>query len=240
MKVFKTFLPLLANLRLSIDTRMDPAISFAVDASRKAQVSAFGRPPVSLNFTPAFHMQITPSLPSGWPVMQKSNQLDLGTVLQTETGNAIVCDDLGTIMQAGPCNGLFLRLPSVLPVAGAIQQKEEESLKQLIDGILNEYTQSERVGAMYVTMHEIAQFLPGIASFLISRGFAYHHYAASFPRGDSGSRNEHVYYKWCRRGAKDMVPAYATSIEGAAAVLLSPDETMVLLVKVSVRSPYNS
>jgi hypothetical protein len=238
MKVFKTFLPktflpLLANLRLSIDMSMDPAITFALDPSRKAQVSAFGKPPVAFNFTPAFHMQITPSLPAGWPVMRKGNQLDPGSVFQTETGNAIVCDDLGTIMQAGPYSALFLRLPSVLPVAGSVQQKEEQSLKTLIESVLKEYSESERVGAMYVTMHEIAHFLPGIASFLISRGFSYHHYGASFPRGDSGSRNEHIYYKWCRCGAKDMVPAYATSIEGAAAVLLSPDETMVLLVKVS-------
>ncbi len=49
------------------------------------------------------------------------------------------------------------------------------------------------------------------------------------PLEDAGTRNEHVYYKWCSAG-KDMVPGFATSIEGSSALLLSPDESDILLV----------
>ena len=39
-----------------------------------------------------------------------------------------------------------------------------------------------------------------------------------------------VYYRWLGDPAHDMVPGYATSIEGVGALVLSPDETKVLLV----------
>ena len=195
----RSFFPILANLRFGVEQRMDPSIIFSLDQSRTTCVSAFGKPPISLGFKAAFRMQLTPSLPPNWPLMQNSPRLDLGSAVQTETGNAVVCDEIGTIAQSGPFNALFLRLPAVLPVAGVVQQKEQESIKLLIDQFLAKYSEFEKVGAMYVTIHETVHFLPVVAAHLLSRGFAHHHFGASFPRGDRGSRNEHVYYKWYLR-----------------------------------------
>jgi 8-oxo-dGTP pyrophosphatase MutT (NUDIX family) len=152
-------------------------------------------------------------------------------VIQSENGNAIVCDDFGTIMQAGPYNDLYVRLSSARAVGEEDLKSELASLKELLDTILSKYSEFDYAGAMFVTMHETALFLPYIVAHLNSLGFAYHHYGASFPRKDSRSRNEHIYYKWCRAGSRDMVPAYATSIEGVAALVLSPDESSVLLAK---------
>ena len=45
-----------------------------------------------------------------------------------------------------------------------------------------------------------------------------------------GGAPEIVYYRWPEACGHDMVPEYATSIEGVTAVMLSPDMTKVLLV----------
>ena len=200
---------------------------FALGVSREIQVEAFGNPSVALEFKPSFCKQLTPFLPSGWH-LDRANLPKCGSVVQSENGNAVVCDDLGTIIQAGPYHALFVRLPSALVVG---EEDVKAGLKDLLETILSKYSQLNTAGAMYVTIHETALFLPHIVAHLNSLGFAYHHFSASFPRTDIGSRNEHIYYKWCRAGSKDMVPAYATSIEGAAAIVLSPDESSVLLVK---------
>mmetsp|Transcript_22292 Transcript_22292/g.31167 ORF Transcript_22292/g.31167 Transcript_22292/m.31167 type:complete len:221 (-) Transcript_22292:175-837(-) len=42
---------------------------------------------------------------------------------------------------------------------------------------------------------------------------------------------EMIWYKWTRTDVADRVPAYATSIEGGGAIVLSPDMKQALLVK---------
>ena len=39
-----------------------------------------------------------------------------------------------------------------------------------------------------------------------------------------------MYYRWNGDAAHDMVPAYSTSIEGVGGLVLSPDESKVLLI----------
>jgi len=79
-------------------------------------------------------------------------------------------------------------------------------------------------------------------SWLASQGFRFHHYRppghgdtappASAAEGapvDLGSA-EFVYYCWPGPPETDMIPSYATGVEGATALMFSPDETKVLLV----------
>ena len=54
-----------------------------------------------------------------------------------------------------------------------------------------------------------------------SRGYRFYHYHPD--------TNEMIWYKWCT-ALPDLVPAYATSIEGGAVLVLSPDRSQVLLV----------
>ena len=79
--------------------------------------------------------------------------------------------------------------------------------------------------AVYVGLPELAAD-PDTIRTLYARGFRYHHYHAA----SSADKAEHVYYKWAGDPKDDLVPAYATSAEGVSAVLLSPDESKVLLV----------
>ena len=82
---------------------------------------------------------------------------------------------------------------------------------------------------------------------LVSQNFQYHHYRppghdetptnqadgsladGSLAYHDEGTA-EFVYYCWPGSPESDIVPSYATSIEGATALIFSPDGSKVLLV----------
>jgi 8-oxo-dGTP pyrophosphatase MutT (NUDIX family) len=196
---------------------------------KQIQVSILDEPFVNMSFMPSFFRQLTPSLPAEWPDTQV-HPLSVGSKVQSKTGDALVCDSFGTIMQMGPFRSIFLRL--AIEIGGKTEEMELhlEFLKRLVMGAVAQYSTLSFAGAFYVTIQETAKFLPTMVANLISLGFAFHHYGASVP-DDKGSRKEHVYYKWCSQTLKNMVPAYSTSIEGCAALLLSPDETRILLVK---------
>ena len=72
-------------------------------------------------------------------------------------------------------------------------------------------------------------------TWLTAQGFVFHHYRAPGHGDDAegGGASEFVYYCWPTGtgSADDMVPVYATSIEGVSGVLLSgATEEKVLLV----------
>lgn len=89
--------------------------------------------------------------------------------------------------------------------------------------------------AVYVGIQELS-LEPILSRLLRAHGFKYHHFrqappdGKSFGVGDGGRTGEHVYYKWHGNPNHDMVPAYSSSIEGVGGLLLSPDETRVLLI----------
>jgi len=84
--------------------------------------------------------------------------------------------------------------------------------------------------ALYVCVYELFAD-PAVLGMLREQGFRFHHFHPSTAEGrpDQMQAGEFVYYKWMGV-EEDMVPGYATSIEGAAGVILSPDEQRVLLI----------
>jgi len=86
-----------------------------------------------------------------------------------------------------------------------------------------EECEGQRKGGVYVGVpQQILALDGGILRLLLSRDYSFYNH--------HGSTNELVWYKWVRAECGDIVPKYATSIEGAGCLVLSPDEKRVLLV----------
>ena len=126
------------------------------------------------------------------------------------------------LAQLGPFGGLWLRV-------GLPQAPSRADGASLADAI-STLPASERA-ATYVCIGE-RSISPDLTETLLERGFAFHHYRQSPPDGvgDTPEHNEFVYYRFEGDAAHDMVPAYATATEGVGGVILSPDETQVLLI----------
>lgn len=81
----------------------------------------------------------------------------------------------------------------------------ELSVEQL--GALVDEAVACQKGPTYVGLPEaVAAAAPGMLATVLKRGLHFHHFHPG--------TNEFVYYKWCHPGLPDMVPGYATSIEG--------------------------
>lgn len=169
----------------------------------------------ALSYKELFRGQLAPPLPSAADA--------------TSTACGPVVFERGIGWQAGSYGSLWLRLglgPGA-PVPSA------EVLSPALDEAL---ARTEGKGAVYVGIQELA-LDPSVSTLLRQRGFRYHHFrqappeGKSFGAGASGSRTgEHVYYRWNGDPSHDMVPAYYTSIEGVGGLVLSPDESKVLLI----------
>lgn len=112
------------------------------------------------------------------------------------------------LIQAGPHRGFFFRLrcstvePSLL----------SEKLASL---------ETHAAGAIYCAIPDYL-FRGAYAEVLAMRGYKFWNYEPS--------THEMIYYRWNNTTATDKVPDYATSIEGAGLLILSPDESKILLV----------
>lgn len=105
---------------------------------------------------------------------------------------------VGTRWQRGPYASWFLRLSGV----------SDEALGDLLDESLSRASAAS--AAAFVASPQRRGLSSDAVEALLSRGFRFHHYSED---------DEFVYYAWCGAGS-DMVPAYATSIEGVSAVLV--------------------
>ena len=77
---------------------------------------------------------------------------------------------------------------------------------------------SNTKGAIFLYVDEFCLAL--VLSWIHSEKLRFHRYL----------NKQYVYYFWNVPNVEDKVPEYATSIEGAGALILSPDEAQVLLV----------
>lgn len=146
----------------------------------------------------------------------------------SETICGAVFFDQGIGYQGGAYGSLWLRLgvgDCTTPTAGTLSAAVDMAL---------EHTAGR--AAVYVGIQELS-LDPGTSGLLRQRGFKYHHFRQAppdgqlFGAGGGGWRTgEHVYYRWNGDAAHDMVPAYSTSIEGVGGLVLSPDESKVLLI----------
>lgn len=97
-----------------------------------------------------------------------------------------------------------------------IHTSEGTTPSELHEAIVEKKRTAPRSIFVYVPELNLANLLPTI----LSERLKFHHYL----------NNEYVYYFWNRTDVEDKVPEYATAIEGIAALILSPDNTEVLLV----------
>ena len=170
----------------------------------------------ALSYKELFRGQLAPPLPSS------------ADASSTESGPVVF--DRGIGWQAGAYGSLWLRL-GLGP--GAAAPTSAEVLSPALDEAL---ARTEGKAAVYVGIQELA-LDPSVSSLLRQRGFRYHHFRHAPPEGKAfgvgggGWRTgEHVYYRWNGDPSHDMVPAYCTSIEGVGGLVLSPDESKVLLI----------
>jgi len=165
-----------------------------------------------LQFKAKFRGQLSPELPPA-----------------SASETAVVRDASGISWQRGAYGSWWLRL-------GGSVARGLPTVPQL-NAALDEAIERGKVSkvAVYVGVHEL-DAEPGVTALLRARGFKYHHFAPNEPQpktdaGGSGyGVGEHIYYRWLGNPAHDMVPSYATSIEGVGALVLSPDEKKVLLI----------
>jgi len=79
--------------------------------------------------------------------------------------------------------------------------------------------------AVYVGVPDDHTLCGGIVAALRTRGFRFHHFHEEGPGSPAG---ELIYYRWAGAG-QDMVPSYATALEGIGVIVLSPERDAVLL-----------
>ena len=121
--------------------------------------------------------------------------------------------------QGGAFSSLWIRVGCEPDLVSA------SALDVLVGAALAKQCTLPKPGAVYVALSETSVDAAHVRC-LLAKGFRFYHHRTS-PEGD----DELVYYAWPDRpDYPDKVPPYATSTEGVGAILLSPDETRVLLV----------
>ena len=146
----------------------------------------------------------------------------------------------GVTLQRGPHKGIFLRV-------GCVARHPWVDLWHMLRQLVMYYLSAEKKkyknnkeeggdpykGPCIYVVVSLRAMQAIDFGWLVDKGFIFHHYREA-GHGDTvpGDGNpEFVYKSWPGEGYdEDPVPGYATSIEGAFALLLSPDSTKVLLV----------
>ena len=118
--------------------------------------------------------------------------------------------------------------------------QERRKLQERADEIAAGTTDKKYVPAAVYVIVSLRAMQAIDFGWLVNKGFAFHHYRAPGhgctplpePSTDSNAEGtaEFVYYCWPGAPEEDMVPHYATAIEGATGLCFSPDGTEVLLV----------
>ena len=160
-----------------------------------------------LDFKSTFRGQLGPPRPT-------AKALEAGT---TATGRLLSQE--GAVLQRGPFHSLWIR------VGGS--EVSTAALEDLVSNALEDQAARKVPGAVYVALDERNVASEHVRC-LHRCGFRFHHHRTST---EAAAEAEFVYYRWPDRpDYPDKVPPYATATEGVGAIVLSPDETRVLLV----------
>ena len=160
-----------------------------------------------LDFKSTFRGQLGPPRPT-------AKALEAGT---TATGRLLSQE--GAVLQRGPFHSLWIR------VGGS--EVSTAALEDLVSNALEDQAARKVPGAVYVALDERNVASEHVRC-LHRCGFRFHHHRTST---EAAAEAEYVYYRWPDRpDYPDKVPPYATATEGVGAIVLSPDETRVLLV----------
>lgn len=178
-----------------------------------------------LTFKKQYNGQLVPPRPSRDEVER----------LETPAGPLVV--HKGIVHQRGAHRGIFMRAGCIPGVHWHLMW---QTLKLYVAHHCQHQAEQQKPAAIYICVSQRCMQAIDF-TWLASRGFRFHHYrkaghgdTVALHSPDSCATAEFVYYCWPGPGgtgsANDMVPSYATSIEGATGVLLSPDEQRILLV----------
>jgi 8-oxo-dGTP pyrophosphatase MutT (NUDIX family) len=86
---------------------------------------------------------------------------------------------------------------------------------------LQQAIETQKLSAKRGIFVEVPELALGVLlTTILQNDFKFHHYL----------NGEYCYYIWNNQEIEDKVPEFATSIEGIAALVLSPDQTEILLV----------
>ena len=91
-----------------------------------------------------------------------------------------------------------------------------------LEAKIDELIVTQDKGAIWARIGEDSSCIAGAIALLKPRGFTFHHFARR--------TNEFVYLVWNNPSSSNKVPPFSTAYEGCSVVVLSPDETEVLLV----------
>ena len=194
--------PALAIAKL-LTERRQAALARPEAAAIDAAIAALGE------YKSAFSGQLAPPAPS-------AAELGAGA---TPCGSVQTLG--GVVLQRGPYGGLWLRVGCVAEVAATLAWPAAQAVAS---HVLARARESGRGGGVYFAVAEgaLAALEP---AWLKRSGFEW--YCRRPAAG--GAAAELVYACWSGSGPS-LIPAWATSVEGATAVALSPDEESVLLV----------
>lgn len=120
-----------------------------------------------------------------------------------------------TGMHGGPFSSRWLRV-----VLGDRVQEVLEAVSCAEDGAPS---------AVYVGVPDEYKHSGSLIAALRARGFRFHHFVDGNDREDGAPAGELIYYRWAGTGP-DMVPSYATALEGIGVLVLSPEKDSLLLL----------
>lgn len=166
----------------------------------------------SLEFKPEYKGQLGPAKPD-----------PSGATSATVTGPVFRCSSSSVTLQSGPFNSLWLRVQDK-----TLQSPFSDVANYWCRKHLQKWEKSLPGAPFYIAVAETSGALPEVLQWCRAHDMAFHHYRSALP-GQGPA--EFVYYKWHGPpGSKDLVPPYATAVQGVGAIILSPDEREVLLV----------
>jgi len=177
----------------------------------------------------AFEGRIVPPRPNESELQQKATPL--GPLIKEH----------GVVVQGGPFGSVWLRV-GCLPKTP--WHTMWQYLRVYVTTVLDDQSKKERPSAVYIAV-SLRSMQAIDFTWLASKGFKFHHYRApghgdtdserdsAISTNDPGIEDQYkaelVYYCW-PGSTPDMVPVYSTSIEGVTGLILSRDETKLLMV----------
>ena len=169
----------------------------------------------------------------GQLVPPRPNRLEMSQ-LATPLGKFI--HHQGVVLQKGPFGSKWLRAGCRQDVPWATMWRTLQKYVEALQADAQSKRQGSK-GAIYVAVSLISMQSVDF-EWLENKGFRFHHYRApghgatpgeDGADSDSQGNAELVYYAW-PAGGHDMVPVYATSIEGVTGLVFSRDESKLLMV----------
>jgi len=156
--------------------------------------------------------EAAPSSP--WAVKTRPNYW--GELTPPRLQNASIFPTKGSVhLHSGSYGSRWVR---VLP------QATKEDIQSSVDSALDGAS-----SAVYVGIPDDLPECGAVVADLRKKGFKFHHFNPDTGKDKDAVPGELIYYRWCGKG-HDVVPSYATALEGVGCIILNPKKDCILLV----------